>query len=681
MYQSGYGAGIVGADGRASGSLGVRRTSPLADEDADVEYGGGGTRSYEPYGNIPPSGAVGAAGVREVVDYSNPPRQNSGYGYAISPVDGNAAVGLPGRVRARSSSWETNVMLDNARITHDAEEKRRSDASGVEPGSWLRSSVIGRSSSNRNSRADMDPFIEGELAAQAAYMSQFEDSETGLMGGGVTSPPIGSLSYSNDEVGDPRILRRSGSVSPVLARPPRPGPIPVIGDAKPSGSSSGTSSASGLATRSVSGLGVSTAPTTVENRRISFSLLPTMNPNAQVPPSAWTAADKGKGREMSTDIGSSSSVGHGDSSEVLVRPGQRSQSSLEVSSQGHGTKGVLQAASSQGHSTGSDEGKSHKSSSGSNLGTGTGSGSGSGGVHSSASQKGKGGKDASSSPEPGFFRLTKPSLSSLRAKFKIGSSSRSRSPSPPEPMTEQDQFAAGILLPSPTRSSFDVPPKRTSTSISLPTRTRPFSTFSTASIYSQAGSSNRHSLSNRDRAGSEEGNRMRGSWTSPPSPVLSFAQRKSPRRASQPGPMPNFPRPPPVSNLMLRSAVSNNVASSSSISGPSQSQTAFVPTLITIAPTPSPSAGGGTNNEGLLDPLLMLRLREQPSVSTIGLNDHEDYSRPFRAVSDYSTFFAVPFFANSFFVFAVGAKSSGQLDKRWVVQLGRVGRGGRGAWC
>jgi len=124
---------------------------------------------------------------------------------------------------------------------------------------------------------------------------------------------------------------------------------------------------------------------------------------------------------------------------------------------------------------------------------------------------------------------------------------------------------------------------------------------------------------------------MRGSWTSPPSPILSFAQRKSPRRASQPGPMPNFPRPPPVSNLMLRSAVSNNVASSPSISGPSQSQTAFVPTLITIAPTPSPSAGGGTNNEGLLDPLLMLRLREQPSVSTIGLNDHEDYSRPFRA--------------------------------------------------
>ncbi|KLO09456.1 hypothetical protein SCHPADRAFT_943632 [Schizopora paradoxa] len=628
MYQStGYGAGIVGARSR-SGSLGVRRTSPLADEDDDIEYGSGGNHSYE-HRDMIAGVAAGATG-REAANWMDSPQRNSIYGYAISPVDGSATVGRPGRVRARSSSYETNVMRDNGYDAEDVQAKRRSDASGVEPASWLRSSVVGHSS-NRNSGLELDPFVEGELAAQAAYMAQFSpDSELGL-GGERMSPPRRSLSYNdaqNASRGGPdesTVVRPGFAGSVLLNRASRSGPIPIIGEGVASGSGSGSSSASGLASRSVSGLGLSTAPTTVENRRISFSLLPT---TTQTPPSAWTAADKGKGRETNVDPGSNSSVGHGDSSERLVRPGQRSQSSLETSSQGHGLRGlggILQAASSQGHSSASDEGKSHLSGGTQSGSSGSGSASNLGSnSRSSSRQKGKSSKPSSPSPDSGFFGLTRPSLSSLRAKFKIGSSSRSRSPSPPDQELEKGGFA-GVLTSSPGRASFDVAPRRTSTSVSLPTR--PFSTFSAASIYSQAGVP----LSNRDRVSSAD-SRTRGSWTSPPSPVLSFAQRKSPRRASQPGPMPNFPRPPPVSNLMFRSAVSNSAAFTSS-SGPSQSQSAFVPTLTAIAATPSPSVGGGTNNnvEGLLDPLLMLRLREQPSVSTIGLHDHEDYSRPFRA--------------------------------------------------
>lgn len=104
-------------------------------------------------------------------------------------------------------------------------------------------------------------------------------------------------------------------------------------------------------------------------------------------------------------------------------------------------------------------------------------------------------------------------------------------------------------------------------------------------------------------------------------------QRSSIWRPQSPGTLGEFPLPLPENAAVAM--MSRYSGHSHNASGGTFGRLS----VIQASPLPTPDTPGAAASDGLLDPRLTARLRElrsatQTSLSTIGLRDHEDYSRP-----------------------------------------------------
>lgn len=333
------------------------------------------------------------------------------------------------------------------------------------------------------------------------------------------------------------------------------------------------------------------------------------------PPSAWTASEKGKERANPIEVEPDAVMtGAMLGSDVLDRA--RSRSSVDMSSSGHGHGGNHAFTSSQGHgsATGSGSGSNERLSQSQSheLSSGSGSVGHSGESSRIRNRTRRRSKDVSDEEGSGIF--SRASLSGLRSRIR-----RSLDSSPRKPNTTVPRPP-----PQPVSSLRPLhPPKRTSTSISIPT--------SLASSSAAAA----HSRSHPNLGQLQH---LRASGVSPSGPVYGLVapgpgepplillppRPTSLLRSQLPGQIPNFP-PPPAPSALLRAQ------------GPGTGLS-----IIEATPADSPahaSDGYAATADGLLDPGLVTRLRElrggQASMSTLGLRDNEDYSRPIGGVRSF----------------------------------------------
>lgn len=334
------------------------------------------------------------------------------------------------------------------------------------------------------------------------------------------------------------------------------------------------------------------------------------------PPSAWTASEKGKERANPIEV-EPAAVMTGTLLGSDVHDRARSRSSVDMSSSGHGHGGNHVFTSSQGHgsATGSGSGSNERLSQSQSheLSSGSGSVGHSGESSRIRDRAWRRSKDVSDEQE-GSGIFSRASLSGLRSRIRrsLDSSPRKLNTTVPRPP------------PQPVSSLRPLhPPKRASTSISIPT---------TPASSSAAGA---HSRSHPNLGQLQH---LRASGVSPSGPVYGLVapgpgepplillppRPTSLLRSQLPGQIPNFPQPPAPSAL-------------SRAQGPGTGLS-----IIEATPADSPahaSDGYAATADGLLDPGLATRLRElrggQASLSTLGLRDNEDYSRPIGGVRNF----------------------------------------------
>ncbi|KAH8116003.1 hypothetical protein DFH11DRAFT_1742409 [Phellopilus nigrolimitatus] len=299
------------------------------------------------------------------------------------------------------------------------------------------------------------------------------------------------------------------------------------------------------------------------------------------PPSAWTSGEKGKEREKGPEADLSSPAS-ATASDTGTFGRVRSRSSTEVSPVSHGRDGntLPVTSSSQGHGSATASGENEV---GYSSGTGSsGSHSGSKASHMRPSRK--------NSDGAGFLVRA-----ASRARTNVRTRLRRASASSPPPGADDDPFRG-----EPPRAKSKSPERRR-VSILKPVRPVP--------------SASAPSPSPAVRFGLTLG-AAPALAVKPPSPVFpATRQPSSLLRSHSPGPIAYFP-PPIAPSAMMRPL------------GPGSA-------LSIIQGTPSPMLTTDSLeglSDGLLDPRLMTRLREihsgQASASSIGLRDHEDYSRP-----------------------------------------------------
>lgn len=333
------------------------------------------------------------------------------------------------------------------------------------------------------------------------------------------------------------------------------------------------------------------------------------------PPSAWTASEKGKERANPFEV-ESAAVMTGAMLGSDVHDRARSRSSVDMSSSGHGHGGNYIVTSSQGHgsATGSGSGSNERLSQSQSHELSSGSGSVG---HSGESSRNRDGtrrrsKDVSEEQESsGIF--TRASLSGLRSRIRRSLDSSPRKPNTTVPRPPQPVSSLQVLHP----------PKRASTSISIP---------------SSLASSSAAAVHSRSHPNLGQLQHLRASGMSPSGPVYGLVapgpgepplillppRPTSLLRSQLPGQIPNFP-PPLAPSALLRAQ------------GPGTGLS-----VIEATPADSPaqaSEGYTATADGLLDPGLATRLRElrsgQASLSTLGLRDNEDYSRPIGGVRNF----------------------------------------------
>lgn len=376
-------------------------------------------------------------------------------------------------------------------------------------------------------------------------------------------------------------------------------------------------------------------PGAVDAKRVSFSTQRVRGNSGSsaylqmgglTPPSAWSSSEKGKEREREPLSITSVPSPEATTYDLDTFGRHRSHSSIDIgSSSGHsqGHSGNPVVASSQGHGSGSGSGSgshSHSHSHGVASASGSKSQESSSSGSGSKSQRGDGRKGKSTRSknsnegrgvpdEAGGQRFfPRPSLSSLRSRFRRSSDSsppKSPSPRPPQPVSS--------LQPT-------FPPRRASSVATLPSWlpsefTTPHHSQSTTDIAHLAYLRTGQASGPIFGPGAVPSGALYSSTAIvPPRPLSSILRPQSP------GVFPNFP-PPPAPSALMRSQ------------GPGTG-------LSVIQASPSPAPTSETNvatPDGLLDPRLTHRLRElkgaQASMSTLGLHDHEDYSRPIGGVS------------------------------------------------
>ncbi|THH07042.1 hypothetical protein EW145_g3660 [Phellinidium pouzarii] len=299
------------------------------------------------------------------------------------------------------------------------------------------------------------------------------------------------------------------------------------------------------------------------------------------PPSAWTAGEKGR-EKVEKGKGKERTLG-GDAASIVAPAsvaiaandtdtfgGVRSRSSMDFSSSGHGHGyGSRAVTSSQGHGSATASGENSSA-----------SGSSSSHVRGSAVQR----IQSKSSNEESSFLARAASLTRLRLRARLRRSSATQVVSPnPVPAAEIDGKVFDVVPPASTLGGISLRPLSHAFSAQRPLSTRiiPSATPAFAMQPPSPVSASAHSMTT----------------SRPPSSLL---------RPHSPGPIANFP---PVMHV------------------PSGGRLSVIPA--TPSPLPTPDAG---TSDGLLDPRLTMRLQEihggQASRSTVGLRDHEDYSRP-----------------------------------------------------
>lgn len=334
------------------------------------------------------------------------------------------------------------------------------------------------------------------------------------------------------------------------------------------------------------------------------------------PPSAWTASEKGKERANPIEV-EPAAVMTGTLLGSDVHDRARSRSSVDMSSSGHGHGGNHVFTSSQGHgsATGSGSGSNERLSQSQSheLSSGSGSVGHSGESSRIRDRAWRRSKDVSDEQE-GSGIFSRASLSGLRSRIR-----RSLDSSPRKPNTTVPRPP-----PQPVSSLRPLhPPKRASTSISIPTTP------------ASSSAAEAHSRSHPNLGQLQH---LRASGVSPSGPVYGLVapgpgepplillppRPTSLLRSQLPGQIPNFPQPPAPSAL-------------SRAQGPGTGLS-----IIEATPADSPahaSDGYAATADGLLDPGLATRLRElrggQASLSTLGLRDNEDYSRPIGGVRNF----------------------------------------------
>ena len=650
--REGLGNGSVGMGYGAAGIGGVRaRMSPLQDEDSFVEeeHGQYGI-SPGAYYNQGPSQTMRAPNMTEV---GMSPRRlsmlasGSGYGVLLDGGERNQVQRdqqQPQQMPERNEGRAYGVAFFGARKADEEAMFSRRARANDSPGSRSRSNV------NVN-----------EALLEAAGLGSTSQQQTQLqthdMQGSSPSPPGSNNGDDQSPFADPILdsdVERLGMAMAVA------GGVSLVA----SGSGSATTRSIPRSSMDIAGSGAIRSSSSLRRENVyAYSMQPTQastsyntgmhsNVVAGVPPSAWTNVTD---RDHEPSEGGYSLGGRpsGSSQDVtLSHEGQSSQYHTAVSTQSHtqSTFGALRATSTSPGSFGSlpsssrshghgmsfgsagtlsgfgggvgsaavigssrDHGSATASGSVSGSGSGpasrpgTGSRSVTGSVsHESSGEgsgksglvvvlKGKGKEKERSSPtsvtpeedpaenEEGFFARAR---SKLRRSFSSQASGSNRNSA-----TLEAGLGPGL---SPTQRRFSFGPKRSSTALSLP------------------AAANRHSSARYSMVLHPSPSNIQEAYAVNPSqPSPSPTQRHSQSYTAVPG--------TGVHHLYYRPRDSANLSTES----PRDS----------VASSLRPGAV-----EGLLDPSLALRLRQlrdsgAASVDSIGLRDHEDYSRPIGAVS------------------------------------------------